>query len=228
MPSFPLQRCLGLMEGLGITRDRRAVVENTPIPRPYSLHPAAEPDYTQLMTHYARTPIPRDFISETRLTSVTKRPQALRVLPGTVDGQCRRSLSTRPTRPTRRPNSCGERVPLTVSVDATNAPSKVKEALPSLWGWGLGWGCSEGKIATDGQCRRSVSTRPTRPYSRLISSYICYSGAMDSKSLSFTCNHDLSFSLPGPYRLARHPYPPRSIHTVSIYRCFLWVLSGAY
>ena len=50
--------------------------------------------------------------------------------------------------------------------------------------------------------RRSVSTRP---YRRLIPSWSCYSGVVDFLSLSFTCNHDLSFSLPVPNHLAKFP-----------------------
>ena len=42
-----------------------------------------------------------------------------------------------------------------------------------------------------------------RPYRRLIASWSCYRGSMDSRSLSITCNHDLSFSLPCPNRLAK-------------------------
>ena len=55
--------------------------------RPYSPHPNAQPDYTQLMIHCAHTPIPLDYMSETRFmtekssTLVTKRPQALTVSP---------------------------------------------------------------------------------------------------------------------------------------------------
>ena len=40
--------------------------------RPYSPHPNAQPDYTQRMTHYAHTPIPLNFMSETRFMSEKK------------------------------------------------------------------------------------------------------------------------------------------------------------
>ena len=114
-------------------------------PRTYSPHPSSQPDYTQRMTNCAHTPIPLDFMSETRFmteksfASATKQPQPLSVL----------------------------------------------------------------TVCVGGQYRRAVSTRPTRPYRRLIASWSCYSGSMDSRSLSITCKHDLSFSLSGPNRLAK-------------------------
>ena len=71
--------------------------------------------------------------------------------------------------------------------------------------------------------RRSVSTRP---YRRLIASQSCYSGSMDSISLSITFNYDLSFSLPGSNRSSE--FPPVCIlyrKTLLIY-AHLWLLCG--
>ena len=91
--------------------------------------------------------------------------------------------------------------------------------------------------------RRSVSARPTRPtrpvekkpwqhpcltrpYLRLFALWLCYSGSMDSKSTFVTCNHDLSFSLPGINRMASHPPPPfrLSLYTYCIDRS--WIFMG--
>ena len=83
--------------------------------RPFSPHPDAQPNYTQRMTHYAHTPIPLDFMSETRFmtekspASATRQPAICRGdrsgRPSNkqrASGQCRRSVSTRPARPSDR------------------------------------------------------------------------------------------------------------------------------
>ena len=53
---------------------------------------------------------------------------------------------------------------------------------------------------------------------------------MDSKSRSFTCNRDLSFTLPGPQSFGENtpPHPPATIHTVSIDSGYLWVFCGYF
>ena len=74
--------------------------------RPYSPHPNAQPDYTQRMTHYAHTPIPLNFMFETRFmsekssTSVTKRPQALTVSPVRVST----TIRSQPSLPACKPS----------------------------------------------------------------------------------------------------------------------------
>ena len=66
-----------------------------------------------------------------------------------------------------------------------------------------------------------------RLYLHLFTPKSCYSRSMNPESLSLTCNHDLSLSLPGPYRLAPPPTPKASTYTVSIDHGFLWSFFGA-
>ena len=69
--------------------------------RPFSPHPDAQPDYTQRMTHSAHTPIPLDFMSETRFmtekssTSATRQPAI-----------CRGDRSGRPSNKQRSGGQC--------------------------------------------------------------------------------------------------------------------------
>ena len=99
--------------------------------RPFSLHPDAQPDYTLRMTHYAHTPIPLDFMSETRSmtekssASVTKRPQDRPVSPVRVSAPVARPLAN------------------LQFVGATDPVARRTSNVPA--------------VSVGGQCRRSVS-----------------------------------------------------------------------
>ena len=69
--------------------------------RPFSLHPDAQPDYTQRMTHYAHTPIPIDFMSETRFMTEKSSTSATR-----QRAICRGDRSGRPSNKQRAAGQC--------------------------------------------------------------------------------------------------------------------------
>ena len=185
--------------------------------RPFSLHPDAQPDYTQRMTHYAHTPIPLDFMSETRFmtekspTSATRQPAI-----------CRGDRSGRPSNKERSAGQCRRPVSA-VSVYATYAtytrrsPSDGQCLRDPHFGRGV-WG--KGIHATyapplvgEGFGLRAYA----RLYLHLFTPNSCYSRSMNPESLSqtFYHNHSLIPTEPQPNKRFF-----RNIYTVYIYARF--------